>query len=415
MPSPSKCQVNGILNKVQNDNTALPIASASRLVHPFFHTFVDPRDIREEERKIMLERFLVPEKDRVAVRPERMLAATTEIFEKCGLSPADAALSAEVLLISDLRGCESHGVSNMLRIYVQMYGDQEINSTPNVRVTRETDVTANLDGDSGLGLHVLPKAMEMAIEKADRHGMGAVTVHNSRHIGMLAYHSMMPLKHDMIGITTSAGNPLSMVPTHASEKLFATNPWAWAAPARNEAPFVFDVATTQVAGNKLRLAERTGAPMDPAWISDIDGTPIMEEIPLPAEYHILPFGGTREQGSHKGYGFAAMAEIMAPILSGMGAGFFMPPAPSTIMGHYVQAIKIDGFIDPEQFKDDMDKFLARLRNAKPAPGHDRVVYAGLPEAEEIEIREKHGIPYHREVVEWFESIKAELGLGFELV
>jgi len=363
----------------------------------------------------MLERFLVPEKDRVFVRPENMRAATTAIFEKCGQSPADAALSAEVLMTSDLRGCESHGVSNQLRVYVQMYGDQEINPTPNVRVTRETDVTANLDGDTGLGLHVLPKAMELAIEKAEKHGMGAVTVHNSRHIGMLAYHSMMALEHDMIGITTTAGNPLTMVPTHAGEKMFSTNPWAWAAPARNEAPFVFDVATTQVAGNKLRLAERIGAPMDPAWVADTEGTPIMESAPLPDEYMILPFGGTREQGSHKGYGFAAASEIMGPILSGMGPGFLMPPEPRSVMGHFVQAIKIDGFIDPEQFKDDMDKFLSGLRNAKPAPGHDRVVYAGLPEAEEIEIRQRDGIPYHREVIEWFDSIKAELGLDFELV
>ena len=80
----------------------------------------------------MLERFLVPEQARVFVQPESMLQATIEIFEKCGQSAEDAALSAEVLLTSDLRGCESHGVSNMLRVYVQMYGDQEINPTPNV-------------------------------------------------------------------------------------------------------------------------------------------------------------------------------------------------------------------------------------------------------------------------------------------
>ena len=363
----------------------------------------------------MLERFLVPEQDRVYIEADKMRQATIEIFEKCGQSATDAALSAEVLMTSDLRGCESHGVSNMLRIYVEMYAERETNPTPNIRVTRETDVTANLDGDEGLGLHVLPKAMEMAIEKADKHGMGAVTVHNSRHIGMLAYHAMMPLEHDMIGLATTAGSPLNMVPTHGAEKMFATNPWAWAAPARNEAPFVFDVATTQVAGNKLRLARRTGAPMEPAWITDTDGTPIMEETPLPDDYMLLPFGGTREQGSHKGYGFAAMGEILSTILSGMGPGFLMPTYPRHILCHYVQAIKIDGFTDPEKFKDDMDKLLGGLRNSKPAPGHDRVLYAGLPEAEEVEIRERDGIPYHREVIEWFESIKAELGLEFELV
>ena len=114
----------------------------------------------------MLERFLVPEQARVFVQPENMLQATIEIFEKCGQSAEDAALSAEVLLTSDLRGCESHGVSNMLRVYVQMYGDQEINPTPNVRITRETDGTANLDGDTGLGLHVLPKGRRCPAKSA---------------------------------------------------------------------------------------------------------------------------------------------------------------------------------------------------------------------------------------------------------
>ena len=363
----------------------------------------------------MLERFKVPEDIAVKVQEDALRDTVTNVLRKMGLDESDCVLGADVMVKADLRGVETHGVSNMLRSYVNGYNDGSINPHPNWKIVRETPATANIDSDRGLGTIIAPKAMEIAIEKAKNVGVGMVTIRNGRHLGMASYHAMLALEHDMIGVTTSAGNPLSMVPTHASEKLFATNPWAWAAPARNEAPFVFDVATTQVAGNKLRLAERIGAPMDPAWVSDTDGTPIMEEAPLPEEYHILPFGGTREQGSHKGYGFAAMAEIMAPILSGMGAGFFMPTTPRTIMGHYVQAIKIDGFIDPEKFKDDMDDFLGGLKNTKPAPGHKRVVYAGLPEAEEIEIRQRDGIPYHREVIEWFESIKAELDLGFDLV
>jgi L-2-hydroxycarboxylate dehydrogenase (NAD+) len=364
----------------------------------------------------MLERFLVPEADRVYIQHDKMHAATKAIFTKMGLSDSDATLSADVLMTSDLRGCESHGVSNMLVNYVERYSQGNMNPRPNIRVTRETDTTANVDGDRGLGLHVLPKAMEMAIEKAKKHGSGTVVVHNSRHIGMLAYHAMMPLKHDMIGWCMTSGNPLNAVPTFGAEARFATNPWAWAVPADKEAPFVFDVATTQVAGNKLRLADRVGAPMEPGWITRPDGSPVMEETPLPprGQYMMLPFGGTREQGSHKGYGFAAVAEIMSSVLSGAGAGFLMPPSPPELLNHFVQAISIDAFMDVAKFKKDMDDFLRGLRETKPAPGHDRVVYAGLPEAEEVEIRQRDGIPYHRKVVEWFESIRGELDLDFEL-
>jgi len=360
----------------------------------------------------MLERFFVPEKDRVYVKQERMRAATETIFKKMGLSDTDAALSADVLMLSDLRGCETHGVSNMLRLYVQQYGTGELNPRPNVRVVRDADAVATIDSDRGLGLHVAPKAMELAIEKADKFGAASVCVANGRHLGMLAYHAMLPLDHDMIGVCTIAGNPLSMVPTFGAEKRFATNPWAWAAPARKMPPFVFDVATTQVAGNKLRLADRVGAMLEPGWITRPDGDPIMEETNLPprGQYHMLPVGGTREQGSHKGYGLAAIADIMAETLSGNGPGFLNPGT----MGHFVSAYKIDAFTDAEAFKDNMDAFLEGLANTPPAPGHERVYYAGLPEHEETQKRLAEGIPYHREVIQWFLATRDELDLEFEL-
>ena len=165
----------------------------------------------------MLERFLVPEKDRVYIKPENISRATTQIFRKMGLSKKDSELSTDVLMTSDMRGCETHGVSNMLRTYVKQFGAGELNAVPKLTLTRETTVTANIDGDAGLGLHVLPKAMEIAMEKADQHGTGTVVVHNSRHIGMLAYHAMMPLSKDMIGLCITAGNPMSMVPTFAAQ------------------------------------------------------------------------------------------------------------------------------------------------------------------------------------------------------
>lgn len=357
----------------------------------------------------MLERFKVPAADRVYVRQERIRAATEAIFRKVGLDGPGAQQCADVLLTNDLRGVETHGVSNMLRNYVRLYSSGELNPTPNVRVVRETSTTATLDGDRGLGIHVGPDAMRMAIDKAARHGMGAVSMFNSGHLGGCGYHAMLAVEHDMIGVTMTGGGGRSMLPTFGAEPRFGTNPIAWTAPARNQPPFLFDVATTQVAGNKLRLAERVGADMLPGWVARADGTPIMEEEPLPESYHMLPFGGTRENGSHKGYGFAAVVDIMCASLSGVGPGFISGKG-----GHFFMAYQVEAFTDKEKFKDDMDVFLEGLANTPPAPGHERVLYPGLSEAEETETRLRDGISYHREVIDWFRSIGAELDLAFEL-
>jgi L-2-hydroxycarboxylate dehydrogenase (NAD+) len=125
---------------------------------------------------------------------------------------------------------------------------------------------------------------------------------------------------------------------------------------------------------------------------------------------MLPFGGIRENGGHKGFGFATIADIMSGILSGNGPGFIAEKDYS----FFVMAFNIDAFTDVDEFKSDMDKLLGKIANTKPAPGHDRVFYAGLPEHEESVMREKDGIPYHKEVVEWFNSMSTELNLGISM-
>ena len=356
----------------------------------------------------MLERFKVPEPDRVYVAVDRMRAATESIFEKMGLATDDAVLATDVLMTNDLRGVESHGVSNMLRSYVAGYQRGRLDPRPEIKIERESETTATMDGGGGLGLHIAPKAMEIAISKAERFGMGAVCVHNVGHMGGCGYHAMLALDHDMIGVAmTSSGIP-SMVPTFGAEPRFGTNPLAWAAPAETMPPFVFDVATTQVANNKMRLAARLGAKIEPGWIARPDGTPIMEAVDLPENYHMLPIGGTRENGSHKGYGLAAVVDIMCSVLSGLGAGFI-----ALTPGYHLAAYKIEAFTDVAKFKRDMDALLEGLAKTPPAPGHERVLYPGLLEAEDTEQRLAEGIPYHREVIEWFQSIGAELDLDFD--
>jgi LDH2 family malate/lactate/ureidoglycolate dehydrogenase len=212
----------------------------------------------------------------------------------------------------------------------------------------------------------------------------------------------------MVGVCfTGAG--LSVVPTFAAKPLLGTNPIALAAPARHEAPMLFDAATSAIAGNKIRLAIRVGSPLLPGWVTDKEGIPIMEEKPVfdRDEYHQAPLGGTREQGSHKGYGFALMAEVLSTVLS--GALPTMLAAGSGSKNHFA-AYSIEAFTDPELFRDTMDGMLKTLRTATPAPGQERVLYPGLSEAEEIQHRRAHGIPLHKEVIQWFGVCTSEMGL-----
>ena len=355
----------------------------------------------------MLERFKVPEADRVYVAADEMRSATEAIFLALDLSEQDAVQCADVLLTNDLRGVESHGVSNMLRSYVAWYRSGRLKPRPQFTIEQETETTATVDGGEGLGLHVAPRAMAMAIEKAKVRGMGAVGVHGVGHMGGAGYHAMLALEHDMIGVAMSSSGSMQMVPTFGAEPRLGTNPLAWAVPAGKMPPFVFDVGTTQVAANKMRLARRVGAKIAPGWISDEHGTPIMEEGDLPEKYFLLPLGSTRELGSHKGYGLATVVDILCSVLTGLGPGFSaMEP------GFHLMALRIDAFTDLAQFKTHMDELLEGLANTPPAPGHERVLYAGQLEAEDVELRLAEGIPYHSEVIEWFRETEAEMGLDF---
>ncbi len=367
----------------------------------------------------MLERFKVPEEEAIRVKEADLRKTVSEVFSKMGVPRQDAELAADVLVLADLRGVETHGVSNMLRAYVKGYSSGELNPRPNWRILRETPSTANIDSDRGLGIIITPKAMEIAIEKARKVGLGMVTIRNARHLGMASYHAMLALKHDMIGVCMTSCPP-SVLPTFGAEPRLGTNPIALAAPADKEPPFVFDAATSTVAGNKLGLARRLGHNLAPGWVADKDGNPIMEEVPPPApgyegqsrvSSYLLPLGSTRELGSHKGYGFACIVDILGGVLSGGGYGA-NPGRPN--FGHMVAAYNIEAFMDTREFKRTMDEFLRMLKTTRPAPGQQRVLYAGLPEAEEMQDRKSRGIPLHPEVIQWFRDICGELSIPYTL-
>ncbi|MDA0770071.1 MAG: Ldh family oxidoreductase [Chloroflexi bacterium] len=357
----------------------------------------------------MLERFKVPEEDQVRVPEDSLRETVAAVFEKMGEVPEDAAIGADVLVRTDLRGVETHGVSNMLRTYVNQYNQGTLNPRPNWKIVREAPGTAVIDADKGLAVILGPKAMNIAIDKARNVGVGFVSMFNAGHSGGIGHHAMLAAEQDMVGMVTTAAS-LQVVPTFGAEPRYGTNPIAMAAPAKNEPPFLYDAATSAVAGNKLGLARRVGAEMEPGWITKMDGTPIMEEWPVPEQrgtYYHLPLGGTRELGSHKGYGLALMTEVLGTMLSGV-----LPNMVDLSGGskHSFTAYNIAAFTDVDEFKEKMDRMLQTLRDTKPAPGHDRVLYPGLSEYEEEQDRRANGIPLHKEVIEWFGDICGELSI-----
>jgi LDH2 family malate/lactate/ureidoglycolate dehydrogenase len=238
-------------------------------------------------------------------------------------------------------------------------------------------------------------------------GVGVVVMRNSSHLGAVGHFAMQAARADMVGVCITAGG-LLVLPTWGAEPRLGTNPISIAAPALSEPYLLFDAATSTIAGNKLRLAERVGALMEPGWIAESDGTPIMQPRPVPAEraWALLPLGGTRELGSHKGYGYGLLAET----LTGLLAGVLPSMLDDSYVKHHFAAYNIAAFCDLDEFKAHMDATLRKLRETPPAPGHERVLYPGLPEHEEEQQRREHGIPLHREVLDWFDATTAELGL-----
>ncbi|MBI4329316.1 MAG: Ldh family oxidoreductase [Chloroflexi bacterium] len=354
-----------------------------------------------------LEEFHIKEEDAIRVRHERLRATVAVIFEKLGVPEDDAQLGADCLVMADLRGVDSHGVSNMLKSYVNGYNQGTINPRPRWRIVHEAPSAATIDCDRGLGIMIAPKAMDIAIAKAHTTGVAAVTMGNGRHLGMASYHAMRALSHDMIGMCMTAVGAF-ILPTFGREPRLGSNPVAYAVPAKEEAPFVMDWATSMVAGNKLEIGRRLKATIPGNWIARRDGSIITEPGPVPAqgEYYLLPFGGTREMGSHKGYSLMALVDILCSILSGSGYATITPG----MSKHFVGAYNIASFTDVDEFKRSMDAFLQGLKNTPPAVGHDRVIYPGQVEAEEEKERRVKGIPLHREVVQWLEDICRELSI-----
>lgn len=322
------------------------------------------------------------------------------VFLSMGCAENHARQATKTLLDADLRGIDSHGVAR-LSGYIRLWEVNRINTQPNIQVIHETPSTAVVDGGSGLGLVVAPHAMSVAVDKAKNVGTGWVSVCNSNHFGIAASHAMIALEEDMIGMVMTNASAL-VAPTFSKERMLGTNPICIAVPAGEEPAFIADLATTTAANGKLEILQRKGADAPLGWMQDQEGHPIQDAHALKNGGALLPLGGDREHGSHKGYALGSIVDIFSGVLSGANFGPWVPPFPAYVpmpdnqpgkgIGHFFGAMRIDAFRTKEAFKRDMDLWIRRFRESVPIDQEQKVLIPGDPERACQAEREKNGIP-----------------------
>jgi L-2-hydroxycarboxylate dehydrogenase (NAD+) len=343
------------------------------------------------------------------------------VFLHCGVPKADATQAAEVLACADLRGVDSHGVARMYS-YFGMLSEGHINPKSKIKIVRSTPSTATVDGDNGLGLVVGPQANRIAMDMAEKCGSGWVGVRNTNHFGIAGYYVLQALERDLIGWAMTNATKL-VAPLWGAERMLGTNPIAIAFPGKAEPPIVIDMATSAAAYGKIEIARRRGEPVPQGWAIDREGRSTTNPDEMIDGGAMLPLGSERERGGHKGYALAMMVDILCGPLCGANWGPFAPPfalrqeipkrSVGKGIGHFFGAMRIDGFIDGDEFKRQVDEYVRVFRATKPAPGTRGPLIPGDPEREAAEVRRKEGVPLILPVVEELRDISQKTGIPLE--
>jgi len=293
------------------------------------------------------------------------------VLRAWGMSDTHAETTAEMMLETDLRGVDSHGIS-MLPTYDREFRSGRLNMRPSFKTVREGPAMALIDADASLGHPVSVYAMNLAVDKCRESGVAVVSVFNSHHFGAAGCYSRIAAERGVIGMVTASTRGVTMVPTFGAEPVMGTNPLAFAAPARRNPPFQLDMATTTVAAGKVKVHKLNHRPLPPGWVVDAGGQPVIDaeaafgyvfERP---EGGITPLGGTREVGGHKGYGLAVMVHILGGTLSGAS---FSPirnrtqkPSDPHNIGHFFLAIDPRAFRPAGEFEHDLDQVIDVLHH-----------------------------------------------------
>ena len=344
-----------------------------------------------------------------------------EVFTHIGVPEHEAAICAEVLIASDLKGIESHGIGRLKMYYdrIKLGIQQPITK---IDIIRDKYATAVWDGNHGMGHVIGKKAMQAAIDKAKQYGIGSVAVRNSTHYGICGFYAEMATQQDMVGLTFTNARP-SICPTHGVSPLLGTNPICFGAPTDLPYPFLYDAATSISQRGKVEQYAREEKDTPEGWAIDLDGKPYTDTNRLLVDLvkqkaSMLPIGGTDElSGSHKGYGLGTMVEILCASLQNgsylnglLGQDEQGKPAPYNL-GHFFLAINIDFFTELDSFKQITGNICRELQNSKLFPGQNRIYVAGEKEYEIEQIVRNKGVPIIPNLQKDIEFMQRELKLS----
>jgi len=357
------------------------------------------------------------------VPSQKIQSQLVSVFRAWGMSEAHADTTAEMMVETDLRGVDSHGIS-MLPTYDQEFRNGRLNMRPVFKTIRDAAAIALIDADASLGHPVSAHAMNLAVDKCRASGVAVVSVFNSHHFGAAGCYSKIAADRGVIGMVTSGTRGVTMVPTFGAEPVMGTNPIAFAAPARRNAPFQLDMATTTVAAGKVKVYKLNHRPLPSGWVVDGAGAPVTDEAEAfryvfdRPEGGITPLGGTRLAGSHKGYGLAVMVHILGAVLSG---GSFSPIRNRTQqssdphnIGHFFLAIDPRAFRDEGAFEEELDQVIDVLHGAKRADPAQPVLVAGDPEMATRAERLRDGVPVPDDLMEQLQAVTRSAGVPFIL-
>ncbi len=349
-----------------------------------------------------------------------------QILMAAGVPEQDAKIVADVLIQADKLGIDSHGINRLKPIYIDRIKQGILNPVTEIEVIKDSPTTTIFDGHNGMGHVVAKTAMQRAIDKARRYGLGMSAVRNSTHYGIAGYYALMATKQDMIGITGTNARP-SIAPTFGVENMMGTNPLTFGIPTDEAFPFLLDCATSVTQRGKIEYYARNGMDTPPGLVIDQSGDEMTDSVKIlqalvAGEAALLPLGGKGEEnGGYKGYGYAAVVEILSAALAGgsflkMLTGFDEQgnriPYP---LGHFFLAIDTDHFIGKDAFKKIAGQIVEELRQSAVAPGEERIYTAGEKEYLVYAQRKNQGIPIGETLQKEINDMIKEFSIkGFDL-
>jgi LDH2 family malate/lactate/ureidoglycolate dehydrogenase len=343
-----------------------------------------------------------------------------DVFAGYGIPEDDARICTDVLLESDRRGIESHGVNRFKPIYLDRIKAGIQKPVTEFEVIRETPTTAVVDGHDGMGQVIACNSMQMAIDKAKKYGMGMVAARNSTHYGIAGYYASMAANAGCIGITGTNARP-SIAPTFGVENMLGTNPLTFGMPTDEEFPFVLDCATSITQRGKIEYYARQGTDTPAGMVIGPDGNALTDSDDILARLNdgsaaLAPLGGIGEElAGYKGYGYATVVEVLSAALQAgsylkMLTGIQDGKKAPYHLGHFFIAIDTEAFMGLEAFKKTTGDILRQLRDSRKAPGSARIYTAGEKEYLAWLERKDKGVPVSESVQKELLTVRDELQL-----